>query len=127
MPFILFAVEQHPLSTFSRYLLKKKRLPGEGKRDEMSAEVNGKSDAAGRENGPRLEEIDTVQFKREGSRPGETCGRGVSRARRARREGRSPPGSETGTTSSSAATAAAAACKRHKAKPHKKPHAGTGV
>lgn len=47
----------------------------------MSAEVNGKSDAAGRENGPRLEEIDTVQFKREGSRPGETCGRRVSRAR----------------------------------------------
>lgn len=45
----------------------------------MSAEVNGKSDAAGGENGPRLEEIDTVQFKREGLRPGETCGRGVSR------------------------------------------------
>lgn len=39
----------------------------------MSAEVNGKSDAAGRENGPRLEEIDTVQFKREGSCPGETA------------------------------------------------------
>lgn len=71
---------------------KKKRLPGGGKRDEMSAEVNGRSDAAGRENGPRLEEIDTVQFKREGLRPEETYGGGVRQVLPGGRAGEvSPP------------------------------------